>query len=702
VNIKKSILLRVRIAFLVVGLFGLAIMVKISHIQFAEGEYWAKMAEESGVRYFQVKANRGSVFSDNGSLLATSLPFYKVSFDATVASEDVFKKGIDSLSVLLSKNFKDLSASAYKKKLQDARRMGKQYVVVNSRHIDYQQKKLMSSWPIFREGQHRGGVIFEKVDVRYRPFNQLAMRTVGYTDDTGKGVVGIEYSFNEVLAGKEGEALFQKIAGGSWKPLFDGNDVEPEDGLDVFTTIDVNLQDAAENALLRALQENDAEYGTVVLMEVKTGAIKAMANLSKDPSGKGYGERYNYAVQGTMEPGSTFKLISLAALLEEAKMSLSDTVDTYNGSVRFFDRIMRDSREGGYGILTLKELFEKSSNVGISRLVQKHFGVQPGQFVKYAEKFHMHEAMGFQLKGEGSPLVKRPGASDWYGTTLPWMSIGYELKTTPLQMLAAYNAIANGGQLLKPYIVSEIRKGSRVIEKFEPEVLENQVLSRQTIKNIRIALEGVVEQGTATNLKSAHFKIAGKTGTAQIAFDASGYRQGSKVTYQSSFAGYFPAENPKYSCIVVVGSPSSAAYYGNVVAGPVFRELADKIFTGHQDFLKPMLTASAWPNELPEVKSGYAPDIQKVMTELGLQAQSTPSINWVKANTQSGKLQLVEQKYSDGLMPDVTGMTLRDALYLLENKGISVRYQGKGRVTAQSISPGSAINKGFTITLSLG
>jgi cell division protein FtsI (penicillin-binding protein 3) len=700
-NIKKSILLRVRIAFLVVALFAMAIIGKIAHIQFNEGEHWTAMAEEAGIRYMKVGASRGSIFSDNGSLMATSLPFYRLAIDATISSDEKWRSGLDSLSLLLSRHFRDESQASYKRKLQNARTQGKQYIAINSKSIDFQAKKKMSDWPIIRDGRMRGGVIFEKVDVRYRPFNQLAMRTVGYTDDTGNGVVGLEYSFNDQLAGREGEALFQRISGGTWKPLFDGNDIEPEDGLDIITTIDVNLQDVAEQALLSSLSKHEAEYGSVVLMEVSTGAIKAMANLSRDANGN-YGERYNYAVQGTMEPGSTFKLISLLALLDDAKLSLNDTVDTKNGAHRFYDRIMRDSNEGGYGIITLKEVFQNSSNVGFSKLIQRHFGANPKNFIKYIEKFHLHEPIGFQLKGEGIPYVKTPGTAEWYGTTLPWMSIGYELKLSPLQMLSAYNAVANNGVLVKPYLVSEIRRGSEIEQKYSVEVIENSVASDRTIKALREAMEGVVEEGTATNLKGAHFKIAGKTGTAQIAFDQSGYRQGNKITYQSSFAGYFPAEDPRYSCIVVVGAPSTSSYYGNVVAGPVFREIADMVFTGNNEFHKSM-ALNADQDSYPIIKAGYAEDLETIINTLQVKAVANYSepVEWVRSSVQNQEVKFAQMTNTDGLMPNVEGMTLRDALFLLENRGIAVRYSGRGRVNEQSTAAGTRIAGGHTVKLQL-
>jgi cell division protein FtsI (penicillin-binding protein 3) len=700
-NIKRSILLRVRAAFLVVAAFSSLIMWRIGQVQFQQGEQWKELAEKSAVRYREVPAMRGHIYAADGSLLATSLPFYKMAIDATVADDQVWAKGLDSLALLLSRHFKDAPTATYKRKLQQARQENRQYMVINSQTIDYQSMKRMSDWPIVREKRFKGGIIFEKTTKRYRPFHQLAMRTVGYTDETERGVVGLEYSFDEYLAGQEGQALFQRIAGGSWKPLFDGTDIKPQDGMDVYTTLDITYQDAAEQALLATLEKHQAEYGSVVLLETKTGAIKAITNLSRDANGR-YGERYNYVVQATMEPGSTFKLVGLAALLEAAKMNLKDTVDTGKGTYRFYDRIMRDSREGGYGILSLQEVFENSSNIGISKLVQRHFSAKPEVFLEYATRFGFDRPLGFQLKGEGAPLIKKPSDKDWYGTTLPWMSIGYEAKVSPLQIAAAYNAIANNGNYAKPYLVAAIHDGTKVIKEFKPEIERKTVLNPRALADVRQALEGVVARGTATNLQSAYFTIAGKTGTAQIAFDRSGYRQDGKITYQSSFVGYFPADQPQYTCLVVIGAPSASGYYGNTVAGPVFRAIADRIFAESKEFHKSVPVLASLEETLPIIKGGYAPDLKRVSEQLKLALNAdAPTYGFVKTYAAGDQIGMKAIAQSAQQMPDVTGLALRDALPLLENMGMSVRTQGKGRVVRQSLPAGSTVKKGYAVTLQL-
>lgn len=694
-------MLRVRIAFLVVTVLAIAIFYRITQLQFVEGEKWQQMSEEINLQYRPVKATRGNIYSADGSLLATSLPFYRVSIDPSIAQEEKFKSGIDSLSQLLSTYYRDKPASSYKRMIMDARSNGKKYLILNRKQIGYQDKLTMMSWPIFREGRMAGGVIFEKLDQRYRPFKNLAGRTVGFLNEDHYGV-GLEYSFNEYLQGRNGEALFQKIAGGTWKPVHDAEDIKPTDGYDIVTTLDVNLQDVAESALLRQLMNKDAEFGCVIVMEVATGHIKALANLQKNKNNNGYGEYYNYAVgeQGLTEPGSTFKLLSIMALLEEGKISLSDSVDTGNGVFKFYDRFMRDVKTGGYGKITVRDAFEKSSNVGISRLVNEHFGVNPNKFVDYISKAALDKPMGFQLTGEGVPYFKKPGSKNWYGTTLPWMSIGYELKITPLQTLMLYNAIANDGKMVKPLIVQQISKGNQIKESFKTETVQKQIASTKTIKQLQSLLEGVVENGTAKNIKNKDYKIAGKTGTAQKLIDGR-YTQ----KYYTSFAGYFPAENPKYSAIIVIDSPKGFNAYGGDISAPVFKEIADKIHAQDLNLNKGKNIKEDKkpdPTEFPFIKAGMTEELQMICNKFGISNHYNGTEKWVKSAVSNRSIQWVSNPVEMETVPDVSGMTLRDALYILENKGLRVQYSGKGRVISQSLPTGSTISKNNSIKIILG
>lgn len=701
-NIKRSIVLRVRVVFILVALAACAIPYRIAVVQFQQGEKWRAKAEQVNFQFREVPATRGNIYAADGSLLATSLPFYRVAIDPTMAKDAKFKSGIDSLSRLLSSFYKDKSATAYKRMIQDARGNKKRYLVINRKQIGYQDMQKMAKWPIFRDGRLGGGVIFEKVEKRYQPFNSLASRTVGFLNEEDYGA-GIEYSFNNYLKGKDGKALFQRLAGGSWKPVFDAEDIKPENGYDVYTTLDVNLQDIAETALRRQLIDRDAAFGSVVVMEVKTGHIKAMANLQKNKIGKGYSESYNYAVGdiGNTEPGSTFKLLSMLALLEENKVNLNETIETGNGAHRFYNQTMYDAKRGGFGTITIREAFEKSSNVAISKLVDMHFGSSPSKFLAYVEKAGLQEPFGIQLEGEGKPFFKKPGAKDWYGTSLPWISIGYESKLNPIHTLALYNAVANNGVMMKPLFVKAVGRGNSFVETYKPEVIRKSIASEKTIKQLQELLEGVVLRGTAKNILNPDYSIAGKTGTAQKIINGR-YTE----TYYTSFVGYFPADRPKYSMIVVIDSPKGFAAYGGDVSAPVFKEIADRIFALDME-LNPVdqskiFTAQSDNPKIPVIKAGKGEDLQEIFEHLGISAKSPAAEEWVKPTLVAERLDLKINETDKPVVPDVTGMPLRDALFILENKGLRVNYNGTGRVIQQSILPGTQLTPNTTINLVLG
>ena len=701
-NIKQSILIRVRVVFILIALAAAAIPYQIGKLQFKEGDQWRKKAETINFQYREVPATRGNIYAGDGSLLATSLPFYRVAIDPTISKGNLYNAGLDSLSKKLSAFYKDKSASSYKRMINDARLDNKRYLVVNRKQIGYQGMQEMSNWPIFRAGRLGGGVIFEKVEKRYQPFKSLASRTVGFINEDDYGA-GIEYSYNSQLKGKDGKALFQRLAGGSWKPVFDAEDVKPENGYDVYTTLDINIQDVAETALLRQLIDREAEFGSVIVMEVKTGQIKAISNLQRNKSGNGYGENYNFAIgdQGNTEPGSTFKLLSMLALLEENNISLNDKVETGNGVHMFYNRAMRDAKNGGYGTITVREAFEKSSNVAISKLVDRYFGSSPSKFMAYIEKAGLSEPFDFQLVGEGKPFFKKPGTKTWYGTSLPWISIGYESKLNPLHTLALYNAVANNGKMVKPYIIKGISKGNQIQESFQPEVIRNQIASEKTIKQLQELLEGVVSNGTAKNISNTDYKIAGKTGTAQKLVNGAYIKK-----YYTSFAGYFPADRPKYSMIIVIDSPNGLAAYGGDVSAPVFKEIADRIYALDLE-LNPgskltMVAAAAEDRGLPYIQAGKVEELQEIFNEFGLKSNIMNSEEWVKTVASDTGVKLQINDTDKAIVPDVSGLPLRDALFILENKGLQVNYSGKGRVKAQSILPGTKLSPNTTINLVLG
>ncbi len=694
-NIKKSILIRVRIAFLGVVLFAICVAAKIGHIQVIEGEKWSKMAEEIMFDYRTVKATRGNIYSDNGSLLATSLPFYKVAIDPTLAKKEVFDKGIDSLAWLISRYYKDKPASEYKQMLKDARATGKQYIVINRKQINYQAKKEMQSWPIFRHGRYKGGVIFEKMDVRYRPFSNLSRRTVGYVNEDGDGA-GLEYSFDEALGGQNGEALFQKIAGGTWKPVFDANNIRAVDGYDIQTTIDINLQDVAETSLHRHMALHNADEGTVVVMEVKTGHIKAISNLTRDGNGN-YSEQFNHAVGGSIEPGSTFKLVTMMALLEETNIDLGDSIKTGNGEHTFYNKKVRDHHEGGFGTITIKQAFELSSNVAMAKLVDQHFGLKPEKFIDYIDELKLSKPLGLQITGEAYPKIKRPKEKGWSGITLPWMSYGYGLEMSPLHTLTLFNAVANDGKMIKPMFVTSVMRADKEKQHFETEVINSKICSNKTLNQLKLLLDGVVENGTAKNLKDAHYRIAGKTGTAQILEDGKYTRK-----YITSFVGYFPAHAPKYSAIVVVKNPKGWQQYGNNVAGPVFKEIADNIYSRDIQLHLAMEKKKVLePGVFPVIRGGKQDELTMLANELGVSTHSTTEEDWVKATRNGSSVIWKKNVAGQEMVPDVVGMTFRDALYLLEKSGLRVVYEGKGRVAEQSLAPGTRFGKGTRIAIKL-
>lgn len=675
--------------------FAVCVAAKVGHIQFAEGEKWTRISNEISFDYKKVNATRGNIYSDNGSLLATSLPFYKIAMDPTLVRDEIFRKDIDSLSLLLANYYKDRSSTDYKRMIRDARESGRQYLILNKRQINFQTKKEMSTWPIFREGRLRGGVLFEKMDVRYRPFSNLSRRTIGFVNENGKGV-GLEYSFENALGGQHGEALFQKIAGDTWKPVFDANNIKAIDGLDIQTTIDINLQDVAETSLYRAMQQHNADLGTVVVMEVKTGHIKAISNLSADGKGN-YHEVLNTAVGGSIEPGSTFKLVTMMALLEETNIELTDSINTGNGEYTFYNKKVRDHEEGGFGRITIKDAFERSSNIAMAKLMDKHFGTKPSKFLQYVDELKLSKPLGLQITGEAYPKISRPKDKNWSGITLPWMAYGYGFEISPLHTLALYNAVANDGKMIKPMFVTSISQADEAKKVFETEVINPKICSRKTLNQLKLLLEGVVDRGTAKNLKNSYYRIAGKTGTAQILKDNHYEKK-----YITSFVGYFPAHAPKFSAIVLIKNPKGIYQYGNSVAGPVFKEIADNIYSRDLELhlameKKPVLELGVFPT----IRAGRQDELTMLCNELGISNHSTTEEEWIKAAKNGNAVTWKKNVVIKDHVPDVQGMTLRDAIYLLEKTGLRVVHQGKGRVSAQSLSPGTRISKGSQIHIRL-
>ncbi len=527
----------------------------------------------------------------------------------------------------------------------------------------------------------------------------MASRTIGVANEGGVAL-GIEGAYDNILKGKAGVTTMQRTVGNLWVDVNSAIQVEPEDGMDIITTLDVTLQDVAEKALREQLGKHEAEHGTAVLMEVSTGDIKAIANLKRNSDGT-YTEAFNYAIGEGTEPGSTFKLASLIALLEDGYVTLEDTINTGKGSIQYYDKMITDSKEGGYGKISIKEMFEFSSNVGVTDLITKHYKGKEKNFIDRLYAMNLNQPLGIPIKGEATPYIKYPGDKLWSGITLPMMSIGYEVTLTPLQILTFYNAIANGGKMVRPKFVHSIRQHGSIEKVFRTEVINPSICSKRTLSKVREALEGVVENGTARNLRNTRFKIAGKTGTAQIARGTSGYRNEKGISHQASFVGYFPADKPKFSCIVVVNSPSRSIYYGNLVAGPIFKEIADKVYATNPDWF-PIVNPKADLLELPESKNGFKPELERVLSKLDIPyTDAAPSKIWANTKRTENEVKLESKTLIANLVPNVLGMSLKDAVYLLENSGLRVSVTGRGAVRNQSITPGTHARKGDRITLEM-
>ncbi len=696
---RKDILWRVYLVYFGILVFGLAIIGKIAYIQIYEGESLKAKAQTQELRAFNLEANRGNILAEDGSLLATSVPIFEIRMDVASnhISETLFKENLDSLALGIALIF-DGSKRQIKTKLQRARKSGNRYFLIH-RKATYSQLKALRKLPILRRGKYRGGLIAIQKTKRVMPFMELAARTIGYENRTENLFVGLEGAYSEVLTGTDGKQVMRRINHGDWIPIHDENEMDPRDGLDIVSTIDIHTQDVAESALLRELMNNKAFQGCAVLMEVETGHIKAIANLRYDSTDGKYKETYNYAIGESIEPGSTFKLASILTALEDEKFELTDSLVTGEGYTTFWGRPLRDVHKIGNGRVTVRDAFEHSSNVGISKLINNAYKEKPSEFIEGLYDLSLNNRLGVEIKGEGRPYIKHPSKrKSWYGTSLPWMSIGYELQITPLQTLSLYNAVANEGRMVKPMFITEIREGGISIETFETTVINKQIVSDQTIDSARSLLEGVVERGTARRVfKGCPYKVAGKTGTAQIAVGG----QYNKTNYNATFVGYFPAENPKYSCIVVINNPSGGKYYGGSVAAPVFKEIADKIYSTSLVLGEETVPTEAVDPPVLKHPAVYD-DIKDVYVGLNqvVKDQSTGE-EWVRIKkTQHGLA--MEAKVYDGLkVPNVKGMKARDAVYLLENMGLRASISGRGYVRTQSLKAGSNIHKGQKINLQL-
>jgi cell division protein FtsI (penicillin-binding protein 3) len=675
-DFKKNMKWRVNLVYVCILLVALAIVIRTAVLIFIEGDKWRDRAENRTTRSVSVEAKRGNIYSTDGSILVMTMPIFTIRMDLhhSVIPQDTFNLYVRSLADSLSKMFPQKTLSQWQRSLTEARskdfgenrgRGSRNFLI--ARNVRYTEMKRLQTFPILNNrNRNRSGLIVEENTRRIRFHSPLAERTIGYFNrESGVGV-GLEGAYNDVLRGHSGKRVERRVAG-VWHPVF-SDQQEPENGKDIVTTIDMRIQDVAHAALLRSLQRNNANHGTAILMEVSTGKIRAIVNLKRGTDSI-YREVENFAVNESVEPGSTFKLASLIAILEEGKMDTGSLVPS--GEMRVGDRILRDTRREGYGEISLKHAFEMSSNVGLAYAVRQSFSKNEKKFTDYVHKMRLNRPLGLEIVGERNPVIKtieeKRKDDTWWIGSLEWTSMGYEVQMTPLQQLAFYNAVANNGRMMKPMFVEEIRSGGQVIRRIEPTVLESRIASDRTLRKVRECLEGVVQNGTAKSLSRSPYRIAGKTGTAQINYRERGVE---RTRYRASFIGYFPADNPQYTCLVIVTDPSGFRRYGGEVAAPAFKEIADKVYA----------TLLNMEMEMPDLEE-FEP--------LQL-ASNTDRIYELKNRSRSSKT-----------LPSVRGMTARDAVYLLESLGYKVMLNGRGIVREQSITAGTTIVPGQQIWLRL-
>ena len=694
---RKTILYRTYAIYLFILVIAVAIVGKAAYIQLVEGHEWREKAEKFTLRYQTIEPVRGNIYSSDGKLLAVSVPVYEIRMDvaSNLISNDFFNSKVDSLAMSLSHLFQDRSMAEYKRLLVQARKAKNRYLLIK-RNVSYAELKELRTFPIFNLGRFRGGLIVLEQTRREYPFRNLAFRTIGWDKEGAENDVGLEGAYSPVLSGTSGKQLQQRIGSGSWRPLNDGYEIEPKNGLDIVTTIDVVIQDVAHNALLKQMEANQAEHGCVIVMEVETGYVKAIVNLMRTENGT-YEERYNYAIAHSSEPGSTFKLASMLAALEDRAFQLTDSIDTGKGVTMYANRRMQDSEKDGYGIITAQHAFEVSSNVGVSRIIYEYYKDRPDRFIRRLQNMSLGQPLGIELPGEGRPLIKTPDDPSWSRVSLPWMSIGYELALTPLQTLAFYNAVANNGRMMKPIFVTEITEAGRTVRRFDPVVINSSIASRSSIEKAQEMLLGVVENGTARHLKNDAYKIAGKTGTAQIAAGSSGYN---KSDYKASFAGYFPADNPRYSMIVVISNPRQGIYYGAHTAAPVFREIANKIYSTNLELQQNNYLKSEQAQNT-RIIAGKRSNLKETFSNLGFVVHSEGSSEWATARIERDTVRIQNRAMQTDRIPNLKGMSARDATYLLEKMGLKVNLNGLGTVRRQNPVAGSAYSNNTEVVLYL-
>ena len=698
VNTRKQILFRARLIFLSVLAFAIYIAVSIFRLQngYVEGFEINQKAQNTKIE--TVDGIRGNIYADDGSLLATSVPTYDLYWDSKVPalSKEYFLEKVDSISMLFARFFPEKNKEEWKTRFIGIHQQGLQYAPI-LKDISFDQVKRIKTWPIARRGRYRSGFIVEEKGKRMYFMGDLAKRTIGYTRN---GIsVGLEGAFDSLLKGRSAQIMFQRMPGRIWRPITVGDGQRAENGKDIVTTLDVRFQDITQYALNKSLVKHRAKHGCAIVMDVKTGAVKAMANLTRGKDGKYY-ESMNYAVDQFSEPGSTFKIISALALLEDEEIELNDTIGTHGGKVEFFGEPFEDDSHKGDipETYSLQRAIEVSSNVAITQFVFNTYRKKPQRFLKHLYKLGLNLKPNFDIPSSNHPTITEPNSPQWSGISLPSMSIGYATRLSPLQLLTVYNSIANGGTMMSPFMVKEIRQNGKTMEKISPTVINKKICSQKTVKSLQSALRGVALRGTAQKVfENCLFPVAGKTGTARL-INESGTQYSNK--HMASFAGYFPANEPKYSIIVVINEPGAGNIYGAGVAAPVFREIADKIYSSHIKIQPSIIPDKG--NSLPLILNGTRQDLLTISKGLNIEINKPEGeYKWVKTQSQDQQIKLNKQKINKQTVPDFRGMGARSAQTLASELGVDIQISGFGKVSMQSIRPGTRITKKTKVKLFL-
>jgi cell division protein FtsI (penicillin-binding protein 3) len=704
-DIKKDILWRVYLCFLCMIILCVFVLGRAVYIQRAEGKYWKGMSDSLHIKSQPIVAERGTIYSEDGNMLSTSVPVFDVfiDFGADGLREKQgkrFKDNVDSLSICLANLFTDKNAAEYKTILQQSFADEDRYFILKKK-MTFDQYLLLRNFPLVRQGRNKSGFIIDAKDKRINPYVLLANRTIGLSRQNLSKNVGLELTYDSLLRGTTGQRLM-RYAAGAYMPV-EGSELDPVNGKDIVTTLDTYMQDVAENALMKMMVGNNSLHGTAIVMETATGKIKAIANLGKQTDGT-YTEDFNYGIGKTTEPGSVFKLATLMSLLEDKYIDINTVVNCEGGKKYFSGLKITDSHLGTYET-TVKEAFAASSNVAFAKLADQFYHAQPQKFLDHLHKMRLDTYTGVDIvASSGFPLIKKASARSWSATTIPYMAHGYEELVTPLHMLTLYNAVANNGKMMRPYLVNEIKDFGVTIKKVEPQVLNEQICSQATIAKLKECLLAVVEEthGTAHKIvMDSTYKIAGKTGTAVTAQDNRGYNKGSKV-YQASFIGYFPADAPKYSMAVVIqNTRESKLIYGADVSGAVFKEISDKLYARY--LTSPNYISALQNDTTTNNAVGMKNDMQSIFSFMHIPYNdSTQSGSWRNIMlVQNVATMNAPASASKNITPNVIGMGLKDAVYMLENKGLNLAFQGKGKVVSQSLIAGTNFTKGQKITLFL-